>query len=120
MGRKTHETSIGRVLPGRKNIIISRDKTYEVEGAEVVHSLDEAIAAAAGADEVFIIGGASIYDLAMPILDKIYLTKVDAQIEGDRYFKFDKKNWQKIRSEPHAYDNNNNYAFDLQVWERKS
>lgn len=119
MGRKTHE-SIGRSLPGRKNIVISRDNDYAAEGCEVVHSLDEALAAAADAHEVFIIGGSSIYNLAMPKLDKIYLTRVEATIEGDKFFRFDQKNWKKVNSEHHPTDEKNNYAFDLQVWERLS
>jgi dihydrofolate reductase len=88
MGRKTHE-SIGRALPGRQNIIITHDGSYKAEGCTVVTSLDKALEAAAAADidEVFIIGGSSIYELAMPKLNKIYLTRILADIEGDKFFK---------------------------------
>jgi dihydrofolate reductase len=118
MGRKTHE-SIGRALPGRKNIIITRDKSYKAEGCTVVSSLDEALKASEEADNVFVIGGASIYELAMPRLDKIYLTEVKADISGDKYFYFDKSGWKMIDSEPHPADENNKYAYDIQQWVRK-
>ena len=117
MGRVTHE-SIGRALPGRRNIIITSQADYQAEGCEMVCSLDEALKAAADADEVFIIGGASIYQLALPILDKIYLTRVEAEVKGDKYFNFDQKGWRPVWSERHAADERNNYAFELQVWER--
>lgn len=85
MGRKNHE-SIGRLLPDRQNIIITRQKDYTVPGATIVHSLDEAIVACDGEDEAFIIGGADIYALALPYVDRIHLTRVHQTIEGDVYF----------------------------------
>lgn len=118
MGRKTHE-SIGRALPGRQNIIITRDKTYEAVGCTVVGSIDEALQAAEGADEVFIIGGASIYEQSLDLADTIYLTRVKAAVKGDKYFKFDEKSWRKISSEEHPADQDNKYAFELQKWVRQ-
>jgi dihydrofolate reductase len=118
MGRKTHE-SIGRPLPERKNIIISRDKMYEAEGCLVVSSLEEALEAARGSDEVFIIGGASIYQLAMPKIDKIYLTRVKTDVQGDKRFEFDESGWKMVSNEPHPADAENEYAFDIQEWARK-
>lgn len=85
MGRKNHE-SIGRLLPDRRSIIITRQRDYAVEGATVVHSLDAALAACAGEDEAFIIGGADIYALALPHVDRIHLTRVHEVIEGDVMF----------------------------------
>ena len=87
MGRKTYE-SIGRPLPNRISIIITRNKNYKVEGCFVVASLDEAMAIARSKekDEIFIIGGGEIFKLAMPIIDKLYLTLVKTTIEGDAYF----------------------------------
>ncbi len=100
MGRKTYE-SIGRLLPNRTNIIITRDTSYKVDGAVVVHSLDEAIKVASskyqvssmqenelrnGNNEVYIIGGGQIFDQAIKIADKLYLTVVHTNIEGDVYF----------------------------------
>lgn len=89
MGRKTHE-SIGRILPNRTNIIVSRDPDYSVDGAVVVNSLEEALQKARnkpGSDEVFIIGGAQIYNQALPVADKLYVTLVDSGFpEADTFF----------------------------------
>lgn len=95
MGRKTHE-SIGRVLPNRANIIITRDPEYKVEGAIVVNSLDQAIQTAQNviaseakqseSPEVFIIGGGQIYAEALPFADRLYVTVIDHEYEGDTYF----------------------------------
>ena len=91
MGRKTWESLPERFrpLPGRTNIVVTRQDSYEATGAVVVHSLDEARAAAAraeGADEVFIIGGAQLYNEALPFADRLYLTLIDDTKEGDAYF----------------------------------
>lgn len=89
MGRKTYE-SIGRVLPNRTNVIVTRDAEYAVEGAVVVHSLEEALRKAQGepgSDEVFIIGGAQIFEQGLPLSDKLYITLVDADFpEADSFF----------------------------------
>lgn len=88
MGRKTHQ-SIGRVLPGRENLIVTRDQDFKVDGGIVVHSLKEAIEKAQtepGSDEIFIIGGGEIYKQALPLTDKLYLTIIDKEFEGDTYF----------------------------------
>lgn len=87
MGRKTHE-SIGKALPGRDNIVITRDENYQAEGCIVVHSLDEAINVAKEKDsqEIFIIGGGEIYKQAMPLVDKLYLTTVQEEIEDADVF----------------------------------
>ncbi len=88
MGRKTYE-SIGRVLPQRTNIIITRDKALSVEGAEIVHSLDEALALArtkSGNDEIFVIGGGQIFEQALPLTDRLYLTLVRASFDADTFF----------------------------------
>ncbi len=85
MGRKTFE-SIGRVLPNRTNIIITRDTNYTVEGAVVVHSLEEALRQAQGQDEVFIIGGGQIFEQALPLVDRLYLTIVEGDFHADTFF----------------------------------
>lgn len=88
MGRKTHE-SIGRTLPGRTNIIITHDPNFQAEGCIVVHSLDEAIKQAQdkpGSEEIFIIGGGQIYQEAINTADKLYLTYINKEIEGDVFF----------------------------------
>lgn len=107
MGRKTFE-SIGRVLPGRTNIIVTKDPNYSVEGAEVVNSLSEAISKAkqaTGADEIFILGGGQIFKEALPLTDRLYLTVVEKQVPADAFFpdysiftkvieKEEKNNWE--------------------------
>ncbi|TSC88277.1 MAG: dihydrofolate reductase [Microgenomates group bacterium Gr01-1014_7] len=88
MGRKTHE-SIGKALPGRTNIIITHDQSYSAEGCIVVHSLEEAIKQAQGelgSEEIFVMGGGQIYEQAIPLVDKLYLTYLDKEIEGDVFF----------------------------------
>lgn len=118
MGRKTHE-SIGRALPGRQNIVITRNNHYEAPGCTVVHSLDEALQAAKGADEVFIIGGATIYDQAMPRTDRLYLTQIDGEPEGDTLFHYNPSDWQEKSREPHPTDDKNPYAYTFLLLERK-
>ena len=109
MGRKTYE-SIGRPLPKRKNIIITRDDNYKADGCIVVHSSDESLKAAEDG-EVMIIGGAQIYAQFMPIANKMYLTLIDKDFEGDAYFpEYDKHQWKEISKEEHA-DNDLRYAF---------
>ncbi len=118
MGRKTHE-AIGVALPGRQNIVISRDKNYKAESCVVVNSLQGAMEAAKGSAEAFIIGGSSIYELAMPEVEKIYLTRVKANIDGDSFFKIDTKRFKRISSRMHPADERNQYPFDFQEWVRK-
>lgn len=85
MGRKTFE-SIGRPLPGRRNIVLTRQQDYQAEGCEIVHDLDSAFAACAGEAEVFIGGGGEVYAATIPLADRIYLTRVKAAVEGDTFF----------------------------------
>lgn len=99
MGRKTWE-SIGRPLPGRRNIVISRNPEYVAEGAEVLASLEDALAASADAEEVMIMGGANIYEQALPLVDKMYLTLIDLDVAGDAHFPaFDMGDWQQVAEE---------------------
>lgn len=106
MGRKTFE-SIGRVLPNRTNIIITRDSEYKVEGALIVNSLDEALRQAKeadGSEELFIIGGGEIFKQAMPIADKLYLTLVHKDVDGDTYFPDYSMFTKQISREDHEHD----------------
>ncbi len=99
MGRKTYE-SLGRLLPGRTTVIVSRQPGYAVEGAIVAASLSAAIAACAGDVEVFIIGGAEIYREALTLADCMYLTEIDAEFAGDAWFpEFDRTVWQEVERE---------------------
>ena len=99
MGRKTWE-SIGRLLPGREHIIISRKPGYEVPGATVVDSVDAAIEAARGNSEIFVIGGGEIYALVLPFADRILATEIDRKYEGDTYFpELEKWTWRETARE---------------------
>jgi dihydrofolate reductase len=119
MGRKTFE-SLPRVLPGRPHIVISRDPNYEAPDAEVVASLDAALEVANDAEEVFVIGGAEIYRQALPRADRIYLTLVDAEIEGDVYFpEFDLSDWREIEQGERAADTQNSYRLTFSILERR-
>ncbi len=104
MGRKTF-ASLGRILPGRRHIVISRGRDYKAPGAEVVGSLDAALKAAEGADEAFVIGGAEIFREALPLADCLSITSINAEIEGDVYFPvFDIDEWQEIERIERAPD----------------
>ena len=118
MGRKTHE-SIGRALPGRKNIVITRDAAYKAEGCTVVNSLEAALAEAESADEAFVIGGAEIYAQTLALADKLYITYVDAKVDGDKHFHFDQNDWEKTKSEKHEADEKNKYSYEFTLWQRK-
>jgi dihydrofolate reductase len=111
MGRKTYE-SFGKPLKQRRNIIITRDKTYSVAGCEVVHSLDEALDLVKNYDEVFIIGGAEIYRQSMNVANKIYLTRIYGDFEGDAYFPdINQENWVLTQISEHPADEKNPYPF---------
>jgi dihydrofolate reductase len=119
MGRKTYE-SIGKPLANRQNIVITRDPAYEAPGCTVVHSMDEAVKAAGeSGGEIFVMGGAEIYKLALPYANKMYLTSVDAALEADAYFpEFDQSEWRVVKEEPHAADEKHPYRFVFRVYER--
>lgn len=118
MGRKTFE-SIGKPLPNRKSIVVSRNAAiYDrpSDDCEVVNSLQKAIEIAeqTGTDEAFIIGGAEIYRLALPMVDKIYLTEIHATFEGDAFFEIpDKNNWKEINRTHQPTDEKHLYSFDV-------
>lgn len=99
MGRKTWE-SIGRPLPGRQSIVVTRNINFSVDGAKVVHSLSEAIELAKSDSEIFIVGGGELYRQALPLANKLYLTKVHKVFEGDVLFPpIDYSQWQELSSE---------------------
>ena len=121
MGRKTFESLGNKVLPGRLNIIITRQANKEYEGAKVVASLEEAIELAKQNDykELMVIGGGEIYSMAMPLAQTIYLTRVHTTIEGDTYFPELGKEWVKESSEPQLADEKHAFNFDFEIWQRK-
>lgn len=119
MGRKTYE-SIGRLLPGRTTVIVTRQPGYAVPGAIVAHSLDAAIAACAGHEEIFVIGGAELYRAALPRADRIYLTTVDAEPAGDTFMPdFDLEQWQERSSESFPADGKHAYAWHFAILDRR-
>jgi dihydrofolate reductase len=121
MGRRTYE-SVGRPLPGRTNVVITRRTDYAPQGVTVVHTLDDAIrlAAAAADPEPFIAGGAEIYDLAMHRADRMYLTRVHAEVEGDTFFpEFDDvSEWRLTDAEHFDADEKNEYPFSFLTYDR--
>jgi dihydrofolate reductase len=119
MGRKTFE-SIGKPLPERKNIVVTRQSDYKAQGCTVVRSLEAALEAAGDDDEPFVIGGSELYDLALPYANKLYLTFVDAEPEADVYFpELDVKEWKFVSKEEHAADERHIHAFTFTIYERK-
>jgi dihydrofolate reductase len=120
MGRRTYE-SIGRLLPGRTSVIVTRQGDYTVPGAIVVHSLPEAFEACGGDDEIFVVGGAALFRETLPIAHRIYLTVVDAEPEGDTFMpEFDTTQWREIESRSFAPDEKHAHAYRFAVLERAS
>jgi dihydrofolate reductase len=120
MGRKTHD-HIGRTLPGRTNIVLSRNPDYKVSaGSILVSSLENAfkIKEVKEADEIFAFGG-EIYRQAMPKIEKIYLTRVHTTVNGDNFFKYNPDEWQEVSREEHKKDSENPYDYDFLILERK-
>ena len=125
MGRKTFE-SLGKPLPGRTNIVITRDKGYSRDGIKVVHSLSDALSLADdiamidGISEIMVIGGAEIYKQAMPKAERLYLTRVYQSFEGDAFFpEFDKGLWQEIAREDHCTEDEKALTYSYLVLERQ-
>lgn len=119
MGRKTYE-SVGKPLPNRRNIIITRNKDLKIEGAEVVNTLDQALALCEGVPEVFIIGGAEIYEISMSVTDKIYLTVVKGNFEADTFFPvLDPEIWEETEVISHDADEKNAWAYTFSTLLRK-
>jgi len=120
MGRKTYE-SIGRPLPGRQNIVISRDNNYQAVGVDSVTSVEEALTLAGNVEEIMVIGGGAIYAHCLPFANRLYITHIKADIEGDTQFpNYDtEKNWQLIDNELYAADEKNSYELNFCVYERK-
>lgn len=118
MGRKTWE-SIGRALPGRQNLVVSRNPALQAEGCQVVASLVEAIETAEGF-EVMVIGGGELYRQALPLASRLVLTIVDAEPRADTWFpEWDASEWMLVASERYAADRDNPLAFEINEWVRK-
>ncbi len=120
MGRKTWESLPKRPLPGRQNIVITRQADYKAVGAVVARDAKSALAAAGGAEEIAVIGGGEIYKMFFPLAHRVYLTEVDIVVEGDTYFpKLDPLEWQEASVEIHPAGPNDNASFVLRVLDRK-
>ncbi|HHQ4711328.1 type 3 dihydrofolate reductase [Aeromonas veronii] len=121
MGRKTFE-SIGRPLPGRRNLVISRNPDYQAEGIEVVGSVEAALALLAGSsvEELMVIGGGHLYAEMLPNADCLYLTRIDLAVEGDtRFPAFDDGQWQRVDCESHPADEKNPHPYSFETWQRR-
>jgi dihydrofolate reductase len=120
MGRKTFE-SIGRALPGRQNIVITAQHDYTAAGCDVVGSPEAAIAAAPGGGEIMVIGGGEIYRLFMPLAARIYLTRVDVDVDGDTFFPaLTTRVWRESAREEFSASDRNDHDFTLITYERVS
>ncbi len=125
MGRKTWESFPKRPLPGRPNLVVTRDKAYDAPGAEVFASVDAAFARAAelarrsNVDEIMVLGGAQIYKAVLPRADRIYLTEVHARPDGDTHFDFDRSGWREVSRERHAAGEKDTADYSFVVLERK-
>ena len=120
MGRKTFD-SIGKPLPGRQNIVISRRSDLIIEGCLVVNSIDSALQSASKSDEVMIIGGADVYRQALPLAQRIYLTRVHADVQGDAGFpQLNMNEWRETSHEHHGADEQHAHAYSFLNLERTS
>jgi len=120
MGRKTFE-SIGRPLPGRANLVLTRDRAWSAPGVVAVHSVEEALAHAADSHELVVIGGAEIYRLVLPFARRIYLTHVHADVPGDTFFPdFDPTQWDDVECRMHPADEEHAYPVTFVTLERRN
>lgn len=119
MGRKTFD-SIGKPLPGRTTVVVTRNPALKIDGCIVVHSLDEAVKSCAGDEELFIVGGAELYSQALPLADKLYLTEIQQQIKGDAHFPdFNKSEWREIERNSHKQESPQPLNYHFVTYQRK-
>ncbi|OQP03725.1 dihydrofolate reductase [Geobacillus sp. 44B] len=120
MGRKTFE-SIGRPLPGRENVIVTRNRSFQPEGCKVLHSIEEVKQFAAKCDdEVFVIGGAELFRATLPVADRLYITKIEASFPGDTFYPaFNESQWQLVSYTKGIKDEKNPYDYAFIIYERK-
>ena len=118
MGRKTYD-SIGKPLPNRRNIVITRNSKISISGCEVVSSVEKALILTKDEDEVMVIGGASLCEQLLPQVNRLYITKIDGEFEGDIYFpQYDDLNWRQVSCESHPKDIANAYSHHFIVLDR--
>ena len=118
MGRKTWE-SLGQPLPGRRNIVVTRNPAYTATGADVVDSLDDALRLAGDAEQVFVIGGAQLYAAAMPRARRVLLTEIDADFDGDTFMPaLDRNKWRETSREVHPPTSEQPFSYSYVIYER--
>ena len=119
MGRKTFG-SIGKPLPGRTTVVVTRNRELKIEGCIIAHSLDEAIAACAGDEEIFIVGGGELYAQALPLADTLYITEIRQDVAGDAHFpKFDKMEWQEVAREKRSQETPQPLEYHFVTYQRR-
>lgn len=119
MGRKTYE-SIGKPLPNRTNVIVTRQQNYRPEGCIVFHSVEKLVAHFSKEEELFVIGGAEIFSQFLPIVEKMYVTVIDHEFAGDTFFpEIDETEWEIIHSEKGVKDEKNPYEYIFITWQRR-
>ncbi len=118
MGRRTWDSLKGP-LPGRRNLVLSRNAALQRSGAEIVSSLEDALRVAADVDELVVIGGAQLYALALPVADRLYVTRVHASVSGDTHFpEIQWEDWHCVERRTHPADARHVHAFTMETWER--
>ena len=124
MGRNTYESIVtrnGKPLPERNNIVVTRQKDFNAPGCAVVHSLDEALEKSPKNEEVFVIGGSQLYNEALPIADRLYITIIHTVIEGDAFFpEFNKADWKVTSEQRFEKDDKNQFASTYYIYDRRS
>src|SRR6266567_4504570 len=119
MGRTTFE-SIGRPLPNRRNVVLTRHNTLEIPGVEVVHSVEEVLALNDGLDDLFVLGGENVYRQFLPLADRLYITEIDYKTEGDTFFpEWDRSAFRLISMQEGTLDEKNTLSHIFYVYERK-
>lgn len=119
MGRRTYE-SIGRPLPGRTSIVLTRDPSFHADGVLVARSVDEALALAGDAAEVVVFGGSDVFRQFLPRADRLYVTEIDADIPGDRTFpEIEPREWREVEREEHPADDRNPHPYRFLTLERR-
>ncbi|OHA41707.1 MAG: hypothetical protein A3G59_03170 [Candidatus Taylorbacteria bacterium RIFCSPLOWO2_12_FULL_47_20] len=122
MGRKTYESilkHLGKPLPNRTNIVVTKQENFNASGCIIAENLDAAIKAVLS-EKIFVIGGSQIYEAALPFADKLYITHVDAETDGDAFFpKIDHRKWVKTWEECHTKDDKNDYNYCFAIYERR-
>ncbi|KXW55729.1 dihydrofolate reductase [Ferrovum sp. PN-J185] len=119
MGRKTYQ-SIGRLLPGRRNLILTRDPSFRIDKADIFSSVDEAIASCGNSEKLFIIGGAELFNTTLNITNELYVTIIHAEVEGDTFFPvIDLDLWHTVSSEYYPQDDKNKYSMSFIHYQRR-